>query len=205
MAATQRLRGAHVILLAAQLCSDTKIEALRALRADRPEILSPAVICRIILTFLPEETEPSIYIPLLKDIQNGTESHDVEVDTSSVQEFSDAAARAQVIQLRLHRLQPSVYDHATGTDHLERFLIQRAHQIDAATSDVPAVLQLVEPFVDNSETLRTWLISRLVPLLRKDYEYYPENVARVSLREIEALQGSAGVDVLLQHAKEASS
>jgi protein transport protein SEC39 len=201
MAYDGELSAAHVILLAARLCSDSNIEAFRALRAQYSDILSAEAVYRIILTFLPEETDPAIYIPLLKDLRNGDGHFAVDLDTSSVLELSEASARAQVQQLHFRQVLPFDSNHHSKEDLFSNFLVQRAYQIDAATSDLPAVLHLVEPFVDDSQHLRMWLISTLLPLLRKDYEYYPENEARLSLHEIERLHGSAGVGLLLQHAK----
>lgn len=206
MAATEKLTESHIILLAVVLCSESKLGALRALRAAHSNVLSPELIYRIILTFLPEETDPPSYVPLLKDLLKGSEDNLVEIDTSPIHELSEAAASTRVTQLRLQKVSPSDASHTSnGTPLFVRFVLQRAHQIDVATSDIPAILQLVEPFIDDFEVLQKWLVSRLVPLLRKDYEYYPDNTARLSLQDIEGLEGSAGIDILLQHSKEASA
>jgi hypothetical protein len=201
MASAGDLSAAHVILLTTRLCSEANIEAFRGLWAQYPDVLSTEAVYRMILTFLPEETDPAIYIPLLKDSRHEDGHFTSDVDTSSVLELSEASARAQVQQLHFRRVLPFCSNHNADKDLLPNFLVQRAHQIDAATSDLLAVLQLVEPFVGDSEPLRKWLISTLLPLIRKDYEYYPNNDARLSLNEVEGLQGSAGVEVLLQHAK----
>lgn len=201
MASTDELSAAHVILLATQLCSDASIDAFRALRAHYSDVLSAETVYRIILTFLPEETDPAIYAPLLRDLLNGDGNFSADFNTSSVLALSEASARAQVRKLHFQRILPLDPKNNAENDLLSNFLVQRAHQIDASTSDFLAVLRLLEPFVDHSEPLRKWLISILLPLLRKDYEYYPDNVARLSLNDIEGLRGSAGVDILLQHAK----
>jgi protein transport protein SEC39 len=201
MASTGKLSAAHVILLATRLCSDANIEAFRSLRAHYPDVLSEEAVYRIILTFLPEETEPALYRPLLKDSRNEDGQFTSALDTSPVHELSEESARAQVQQLHLRQVLPFDSNHNTKEDLRSNFLLQRAHQVDTATGDLLAILQLVEPFVDDSELLRNWLISTLLPLLRKDYEYYPDNSARLSLNEMEGLRGSGGVEILLQHAK----
>ena len=201
MASAGGLSAAHVLLRATRLCSDANIKGLGALRASYSDILTTEAVYRIILTFLPEETDPATYIPMLKDSWAKDGHFPCDVDTSSVHELSEASARAQVQELHLLRVVP--FDSIRNSERylLSNFLVQRAHQIDAATSDLLAVLQLLEPFLDDFEPLRTWLISTLLPLLRKDYEYYPDTLDRLSLKEIEGLQGSAGVETLLQHAR----
>lgn len=200
MASVGDLSAAHIILLATRLCSDTNVEGLRALRAQYSDILSGEAVYRIILTFLPEETEPALYIPLIRDLPNEDGGLTSDFDASSVLELSEASARAQVQHIQFKQVLPFDLSNNTERDLLADFLVQRAHQIDAATSDLLAVLQLLEPFVEHSEPLRKWLISTLLPLLRKDYEYYPDSVGRLSLNQIEGLHGTAGVNILLQHA-----
>jgi hypothetical protein len=201
MASTGELSAAHVVLLATRLCSDANIEAFRSLRAHYPKVLSEEAVYRIILTFLPEETEPALYRPLLKDSSNEDAQFTSDLDTSPVHELSEESARAQVQQLHFRHVLPFDSNHNPKEDLRTHFLLQRAHQVDTATGDLQAILQLVEPFVDDSELLRNWLISTLLPLLRTDYEYYPDNPTRLSLNEIEGLRGSGGVEVLLQHAR----
>ena len=202
MASAGSLSAAHVLLVATRLCSDANIEGLGALRARYPDILSAEAVYRIILTFLPEETDPTRYVPLLEDSWSEHGSLLSDVDTSSVHELSEASAEAQVHKLHLLRVVPFYSTRNSARDLLSNFLVQRAQQIDCATSDLPAVLQLLEPFLDDSEPLRRWLISTLLPLLRKDYEYYPDALDRLSLKEIGGLRGSAGVEILLRHTRE---
>src|SRR5947207_5238178 len=174
MASAGELSAAHVVLLATQLCSDASIDAFRALRSHYSEVFSAEVFYRIILTFLPEETDPAIYVPVLRDLLNGNGNFSTDFDISSVLALSESSAQAQVQKLHFQRILPSDSRSNAERDLLSNFLVQRAHQIDASTNDLLAILQLLEPFVDDhSESLRKWLISILLPLLRKDYEYYP--------------------------------
>lgn len=204
MASTSGLSAAQVVLLATRFCSDANIEGLHALRAHYSDVLTAESVYRIILTFLPEETDPAVYVPLLKDSGNADGRFTPNIDTSSIQELSDASAREQVQQLHFRQVLPLDSNHDTEQHLLSNFLIQRAHQIDAATSDLLSILHLLEPFLDECQPLRKWFIATLLPLLRKDYEYYPDNVARLSLEEMEGLRGSAGIEVLLQHARKNS-
>ena len=201
MASASSLSAAHVLLLATRLCSDANVEGFGALRALYPNILSAEAVYRTILTFLPEETDPARYVPLLKDSWTEDGYLPSDVDTSSVHELSEASAQAKVQKLHFLRVVPFDSTPKSARDLLSSFLVQRAHQIDCATSDLLSVLQLLEPFLDDSEPLRRWLVSTLLPLLRKDYEYYPDALDRLSLKEIEGLQGSAGVEILLRYAR----
>src|SRR5271163_2269023 len=106
MASTGELSAAHVILLATRLCSDANIEAFRSLRAHYPDVLSEEAVYRIILTFLPEETEPALYRPLLKDSRNEDGQITSDFDTSPVHELSEESARAQVHQLHFRQVLP---------------------------------------------------------------------------------------------------
>ena len=206
MAEMESLTDAHVLLLATRLCSEAKIEGLQALRTQHSDVLQPVILYRIILTFLPEAVDPFLYISLLKDGRHvgAHKSPEASVDASPVSYLTEADARIQVQGLHIQHLLLLDFEHESRHDPLVRFLIQRAHQIDVATGDLQAILHLLEPFIDDFEVLERWLISTLLPPLRKDYEYYPENEARLSLRESEALQGAPGMDRLLMHAKQHS-
>ena len=109
-------------------------------------------------------------------------------------ELSHSAARDRAQLIRLQRIPDNAEDCFTS------FLIARAHQLDASSNDLDAVLQLVEPFTDTGTSLRDWLVSTLLPLLRLQYEYYPETQQRLALRDVEGFEGATGVNALLQNA-----
>jgi protein transport protein SEC39 len=201
MAELASLGDAQVILLAVQLASDAEVERLHQLSARRPDVLNATVLYRILLTHLPVDASLSPLISLLGGVQGDElhpESFDSPIDLSNVQDLNALAARKRAFQLRLDKA-PQVSENP-----LTCFLIARAHQIEGTNGDLPSILQLVEPFLDQDDILRTWVTSKLLPLLRLQYEYYPEAQVVPNLREMERLQGTAGVSRLLQNTTNAS-
>ena len=196
MADLTSLEDAHILLVAVQLASDAEVERILQLAAQRPDVLKPNVLYRILLTHLPVDASLPHLIRLLESVQDGRphpESFDVPLDLSSVQNLSALAAKHRVSRIHLHRL-PRVSESV-----LSCFLIARAHQVEAANGELPFVLRLVEPFIDQDDLLRTWVLSKLLPLLRLGYEYYPEAQDIPTLRDMEHLQGTAGVGTLLRN------
>ena len=166
------------------------------------------VILRVILTFLPESLEPHIYHDLLVYLSGNitgrnTTSSPVDLEFSHDQ-LSDIEARQRVKRLHLLPLVPSHLrqHHAeiTDEDSFTQFLIHRAHRIESETGSLPLIAQLVEPFLNHSDYLRTWAISGLLPLLRLDYEYYANKEPTYSLEAFGGLNGHEVVEGLLSKA-----
>ncbi|PYH97227.1 secretory pathway Sec39 [Aspergillus ellipticus CBS 707.79] len=199
MAVLHGLSGARAILLATQLCAGGDIAALPRLQAQFPSWLPLERVLRIILTFLPESAEPSTYTPVLQalvdGLPHGPESSDI--NTTSIQDLSEAAVRKRVRKIRLLPLQFPDGDDQEPSDLLTQFLIHRAHRIDSETALQPLILDLLLPFYQRSPTLRTWLISSLLPLLRLNYEYYPSPDETFSLDILESMDNSIAINVLL--------
>lgn len=210
MTAWEGLSNAHIILLATHLCASGRaVVSLPQLQAHFPHCLPIERIFRIILTFLPESTEPQLYIPVIKELVEGTRSRSLDdIDVSPVKNLSVTTARKQVRRLHLLPLRcPSDDDgdddgnynedgHST-TDSLTLFLIHRAYLIDSETALQPLVLELLLPFYEHSPRIRTWLISSLLPLLRINYEYYPSNDEMLSLEALEAMDDNTAINVFL--------
>lgn len=200
MAVLQGLSGAHAILLATHLCATGNVAALPHLQAKFPAHLPLERVLRIILTFLPESTEPSSYTPVLQALvdEQLPETSGATIDTSPVKDLPAAVVRRRVRKIRLLPLQyPGDEDSQDPSDLLTKFLIHRAHRIDLETALQPLVLDLLLPFYQRSEVLRTWLISSLLPLLRLNYEYYPSQDETFSLDILESMDNSIAINVLL--------
>ncbi|OJJ86365.1 secretory pathway Sec39 family protein [Aspergillus glaucus CBS 516.65] len=202
MAVLAGLSGAHAILLASHLCASGQIAALPQLQAQFPGYLPLERVLRLLLTFLPESIEPQYYTPVLQELVDTSSSLSVlsedDIDLSSVKDLSEAAARKRVRKLRLLPLKYRDDDDSDDTtDLLTQFLIHRAHRIDAETSLQPFILDLLLPFYERSPVLRTWLISSLIPLLRLNYEYYPDQDGTFTLDVIESMDDQTAVNVLL--------
>lgn len=194
-----RLSNAQSILLAVQLCLNGDISAFPYLRSLRPDVLQPRLLLRIILTFLPESIEPARYVSYLEPLVGNSCSTDtsLDIDISSVQSLFDADAHRQVRSLRLL---PLAYSESLTDDTaslLVQFLIHRAHRIDSEIGVQPFILDLVGPFIHSSDTLRDWAISTVLPSLRFNYEYHPDNEGSLSLELVESLDARSAVNILL--------
>lgn len=194
MADLTSLGDAQVILLAVQLTSDAELERLYQLAVQRLDVLGTNILYRILLSYLPVDAPLSQLVALLESVQSNSlhpESFDNPIDISPVQDLSALDAKKRISSLRLAKA-PRV-----SGSLLTCFLIARAHQTEAANGDLPAILHLVEPFIDQDDFLRTWVTSKLLPLLRLQYEYYPGVGDIPTLREMEQIRGLPGVRRLL--------
>ncbi|KAE8132094.1 Sec39 domain-containing protein [Aspergillus pseudotamarii] len=200
MAIPGRLSGAHAILLATHLCVTGNVSRLPQVQAQFPAYLPLERVLRIILTFLPESTAPQSYTPVLQELLDGRRSQTDgdDIDVSLVDSFSEAAAKKRVRTLRLLPLKHhDDEDSQDPTDLLTQFLIHRAYRIDLETALQPLILELLLPFYQRLPTVRTWLISSLLPLLRLNYEYYPSQDETFSLDLLESMDSHTAINVLL--------
>ncbi|KAL4992397.1 Sec39 domain-containing protein [Aspergillus falconensis] len=203
MADSTSLSGAHAILLAARLCATGNPAFLPQLQARFPATLTTERLLRILLTFLPEITEPRNYIPVVKTLVDGpvSRSYSEDIETSPIKNLSEAAARKRVRKIRLLPLRyPGDEDTQDSTDLLTIFLIHRAHRIDSETSLQPLILDLLLPFYQRSPVLRTWLVSCLLPLLRLNYEYYPNQDKSCSVETLSLMDDQTATNILLSMA-----
>ncbi|KAJ5774409.1 hypothetical protein N7457_009305 [Penicillium paradoxum] len=197
--ALEELSDAHAILLATYFCADGNVADLPILQARFPHCFPLKRLLRIILTFLPESTEPSHYVSVLQELVNSSSPPiDRTIDTSAVQDLSESTARKRVRQLNLRPLQrPGEEDEIAAADILTQFLIHRAHLIDSETALQPLILGLIIPFYEHSPIIRTWLISSLLPLLRLNYEFYANRDETISLEVLESMDDQTAVNILL--------
>ena len=202
MAALAGLSGAHAILLASHLCASGQVASVPQLQSHFPGYLPLERVLRLFLTFLPESTEPQRYTPALQQLVDNTSYSlfapvDGDIDVSSVKDLSETVVRKRVRKLRLLPLKYHGDDSPDSTDLLTQFLIHRAHRIDTETSLQPLILELLLPFYQHSPNLRTWLISSLLPLLRLNYEYYPNQDETFTVDLIESMDDQTAINVLL--------
>ena len=198
----------QIILAAVRLASNADIPALRQL-LEWPGALKLELTLRILLTFLPEGTEPGLYADLLRELANTPSNLGGQVTPSFPElpelDISEDEARVRVRRLRLTPLLNPNAQYDQETDPLTLFLLHQAHKIDSETGSLDLVCQLLEPFFNHSEILRTWMVSNLLPLLRLDYEYYPQSGTPNSLEDFEQLDGSTAIQSLLPKASQRNS
>lgn len=188
---------AFTILEAVKLTSDGDIPALRQLLLS--DILKTDHILQILLTCLPEGTDPDTYIDLLKGLPLDPSDHHPDYSTYPKLEISGDQACERVKSLQLTPLASNQH-YNEQADPLTLFLIHQAYKIDAATGSLTVVAQLLEPFVGHSKELRTWMISKLLPPLRYNYDYYPHSEMLLSLASFEQMDEQTTIQTLLSKA-----
>ncbi|KAL8966864.1 MAG: hypothetical protein Q9183_003179, partial [Haloplaca sp. 2 TL-2023] len=200
MGSLEVAQKARIILEGVHFASSAEPASLQQLTAREPEVLQLELVLRILLTYLPESTEPELYTGLLQQLADGRVHEPPPNSLRHVQsgkEVSDEDARRLVRKLHLLPIAQDQDVQAGCNDLLSLFLIHRARRIDAETGSIPEVQQLVEPFVDRDPYLRTWFISNILPLRRLDYDYYAQGDDPYTLDSFEKLEGRPAIDALL--------
>ncbi|KAF5670203.1 transport sec39 [Fusarium denticulatum] len=203
MAAHVTLGPAKLVLLAVHFATISDIDSLTYLIGRHAVILRPELVLRIILTYLPETLSPAVYVPLIQAIASGESpsqtNPDYQLDTSSVQSITEDQASRKVKKLHLLSLKntdvPLTLAHEA--DPLTSFLLLRAYRMDEEAGMLPQVPILVSPFLQHSRELHTWMISTVLPLVRRNYEYYPQRPIRYPLLEFQNLPDRMAIDYLL--------
>ncbi|KAM0720537.1 hypothetical protein Q7P37_004673 [Cladosporium fusiforme] len=189
------------ILLAVHYASSADIPSLHTFTPSRPDALSSELVLRILLTYLPESLDPASYRSYISEVATrlylDVDRDDVALDTSSVSVLDASAARKKVKKLHLREINPPCFPPHAPEDLLTRFLCHRAERIDEATGMLDLVVRLMEPFLGRNEYIRVWFLSVVVPVLRLNFEFYPEDPIVESLGDFCKLQGESGVDLLL--------
>ncbi|EFQ97997.1 hypothetical protein MGYG_01033 [Nannizzia gypsea CBS 118893] len=207
MTVLEGLSDSHAALLAVQLCLNGDVSGLPLLKSQFPHTLHLELLFRIILTFLPEITEPEQYIQVIKQLVDDSSAPDRNLDTdvAAIREISEPDARKQVRHLKLLPLRRPHLNIDVSEPPLIQFLIHRAHRIDTEVGLQLYILELVDPFISDSTTLRDWTISVVLPAIRFNYEYHPDNEGALSLELVESLDSRSAVNILLSavepHAK----
>lgn len=192
----------RIILLATHLAAKTDIEGLAILAAQHTKVLRQDLLLRILLTCLPETLPPVKYVPLVQYLEDGNLEKGVqlrELDWSSVQDFTEDEATRKVRKLRLL---PLAYENPpadVSQDPVSLFLIHRARRVDEAAGLLAQLPDLIVPFLDHAPCIRTWTVSVLLPLLRRNHEYYPNEPAIQTLSAFEQMNDHAAIDLLLSH------
>ncbi|KAG9497782.1 hypothetical protein J7337_010653 [Fusarium musae] len=203
MAAHVTLGPAKLVLLAVHFATIADIDSLTYLIGQHAVILRSELVLRIILTYLPETLSPAVYVPLIQAIASDESpsqtNPDYQLDTSSVQSITEDQASRKVKKLHLLSLKntdvPLTLAHEA--DPLTSFLLLRAYRMDEEAGMLPQVPNLVSPFLQHSRELHTWMISTVLPLVRRNYEYYPQRPIRYPLLEFQNLPDRIAIDYLL--------
>ncbi|KAI1469989.1 secretory pathway Sec39 [Daldinia caldariorum] len=190
----------RIVLLATHLAAKSDIESLTALAAEHDKVLRQDLLLRILLTCLPETVPPSQYVSLIQRLESGDLETDVEqreVDWSSVEDLTDEEAAKKVRKLRLLPLAWEGAPKDESEDFISLFLIHRARRVDEEAGLLAQLPDLIVPFLDHAPAIRTWMVSVLLPLLRRNHEYYPHHPTAQSLSTFERMSDEAAVELLL--------
>ncbi|KAI2463989.1 secretory pathway Sec39 [Annulohypoxylon bovei var. microspora] len=190
----------RIVLLAAHLAAKSDIQSLTTLAAQHTKVLRQDLLLRILLTCLPETLPPSQYVSFVQNIESGSLETDVkpgEVDWSSVQDITDDEAAKKVRKLRLLHLSRESAPKDNLNDPVSLFLVHRARRVDEEAGLLTQLPDLIVPFLDHAPCIRTWMVSVLLPLLRRNHEYYPHYPATQTLSAFDQMSDRAAVDLLL--------
>lgn len=190
----------RLVLLAVHLATKSDIDSLTALASQHSTVLHKELLLRILLTCLPETLPSSEYVSLVERIESGQleDGHEsLEVDWSSVQDFTDEEAARKVRKLKLLRLAWKDAPEEALDDPVTLFLIHRAHRVDEEAGLLSQLPELIVPFLEHAPCIRTWMVSALLPLFRRNYEYYPNEPFAHTLSAFERLDDRIAASLLL--------
>ncbi|TAQ85410.1 hypothetical protein B7494_g6268 [Chlorociboria aeruginascens] len=197
--AKSELSAAKALLLAVQLTAKADIPTLQTLVFQYPKTLRTDILLRILLTYLPESLNSSEYVPFLQRLVFGelVEEPDFPLPKDVFEELNELDANKQARKLHLLPLSWPNAPADAPEDSIVLFLIHRSLRIDENTGMIAQLLNLLTPFLRLSPYLRYWTISRILPLVRFNYEYYPDSASVLTIPAFEKLDNRQGVQLLL--------
>lgn len=197
------LTPAHTVLLAVHYATNADIASLTTLAARHGAVLRKDLLLRILLGYLPEAVPSSEYVELIQAIEAGAipELAPDPLDTSPVAALSRDAAVKKVRKLHLPPLHRDggAGPEADGDDANPTvlFLLRRARRVDDEAGLLDELPALLAPFVGLAPCVRTLLVSAVLPLLRRNYEYHADEPIDYTLRAFEDLPDRVAAEELL--------
>lgn len=190
------LSPAKLVLLAVHLAVKADIDSLTALAARHDAVLRKELVLRILLTYLPETIQSRSYVGFLGQLESGNfpDTTAQTIDCASVEGLAEEDATKKVRKLRLLPLQ---CPERPEDDPLTLFLLKRSYKVDEEAGLLDELPSLLLPFLDHSPYVRNLLISTILPLLRRNCEYYPQDPIPYTLSAFEQLPNSVAVNLLL--------
>ncbi|KAK1987340.1 secretory pathway protein Sec39 [Colletotrichum cereale] len=188
-----------LVLLAVHLAIHADLDSLAFLTSRHATVLRKDLVLRILLTYLPETVPSCGYVSFLEEITNGEFAHREagSIDYTLAENISDEDAAKKVRKLHLLPLAWKNAPIDIGDDPMALFLLRRAHRVDEQAGLLTQLPELLGPFLQYAPGIRTWMVSTLLPLLRRNCEYYPANSIPYTLAEFQSLSDGAAVGALL--------
>lgn len=190
---------AHVILDAVLYATEADTKSLSKLIHKNPGVVQTHLILRILLTYLPEGIEPSLYIPFLRALTSG----DLRVQDdntpliSPTKDLSADEAKRRIKKLKLLNLSQNNTFLATD-DPFEHFLVCRAYRIDSEIGSIPLIQELINAFAQQYRNVAIWAASAILPLQRLEQQEFQESTS-LSLLSLSKLHGKTGLRSLLSN------
>ncbi|KAH0522085.1 hypothetical protein TsFJ059_005994 [Trichoderma semiorbis] len=193
------LSPGKVLLLAAHYATHGDIESLARLSSQRAKVLHKELLLRIILTYLPETVKPSTYVGFLLALDGDDleEYNKGELDTTPVDDLSEDEASRKVKKLHLQQLKSADSPVSFQDDPITNFLIQRSYKMDSETGLLSPVPSLLAIFHSRSPELSSWITSTVLPYVRRNVEYYIDEIPPYSLLDFQKLSDPAAMLYLL--------
>ncbi|KAM0280309.1 hypothetical protein ACHAQH_004145 [Verticillium albo-atrum] len=188
-----------LVLLAVHFATIANVNGLADLTSRHPAVLRKDLVLRILLTYLPETIPSYGYVKFLEELESGEfDDHEAgDLDHAVVQDLNDEQAAKKVRKLRLLPLSDTKGSPDTDEDHMKLFLLRRAYRVDEEAGLLAQLPVLLSPFVRQNLDIRTWVVSTLLPLLRRNQEYYPLDSIKYTLAEFQKLPDGVAVGALL--------
>ncbi|KAK2017896.1 secretory pathway protein Sec39 [Colletotrichum eremochloae] len=188
-----------LVLLAVHLAIHADLDSLAFLTSRHAAVLRKDLVLRILLTYLPETVPSSDYVPFLEELTNGefADREAGDIDYTIAENISDEDAAKKVHKLHLLPLAWKDAPIEIDDDPMAIFLLRRAHRVDEEAGLLTQLPDLLGPFLQHAPRIRIWMVSTLLPLLRRNCEYYPTNSIPYTLAEFRSLSDGAAVDALL--------
>ncbi|KAL2191163.1 secretory pathway Sec39 [Thermothelomyces heterothallicus CBS 203.75] len=193
------LSPAKLVLLAVHCTVHGDVDSLTALAAGHGAVLKKDLLLRILLTFLPETLPSSRYTDFVRQLESGLfpDTVPVEVDCSPVEHLAEDDAVKKVRRLRLLPLALPDAPESASEDAFTLFLLRRSYKVDEEAGLLDELPALLLPFMDHSPCVRTLLVSTILPLLRRNCEYYPQEPIPFTLHSFQHLPDRVAVSSLL--------
>ncbi|KAK4122262.1 Sec39-domain-containing protein [Parathielavia appendiculata] len=193
------LSPAKLVLLAVHLAVHGDIDGLTTLAARHGTVLRKDLLLRILLTYLPEAVPSNQYVELISQLENSSfpDTPDHDVDCSPVEGLAEHDATKKVRKLRLLSLASPEIPDESGEDALSLFLLRRSYRVDEEAGLLDELPALLLPFMNHSPCIRTLLVSTILPLLRRNCEYYPQEPILYTLHAFQQLPDRVAVNLLL--------
>ncbi|KAH8150517.1 uncharacterized protein LAJ45_05212 [Morchella importuna] len=172
------LSPANATILAAHFAASGDLKSLRSVCLLHSSTLRGHTLLRVLLC-LPETTQPTLYIPLIRTVLSNEDITVLEDERTAedmesslpITKISDKSAQKKIEKL------PTL---PVGNDEdrkglVTSYLLQRSRNIDSETGALSIIRELLTPFRDDLPKIRDYLDGSVEVLSKLVYEYAQEN------------------------------